>query len=53
MEELFHSAISEAEPLEPQISKLLQAARNLDSLGFGLTDKVLAFVIVMALPKHC
>ena len=51
MEELFHSAVSEAESLEPQINKLLQAARNLDSLGFGLADKVLAFVIVMALPE--
>lgn len=51
MEELFHSAITEAESLEPQINKLLQAARDLDSLGFGLADKVLAFVIVMALPE--
>ena len=51
MESLFHSAISESEALEPQIEKLREAARNLDSLGFGLSDKVLAFVIVMALPE--
>ncbi len=51
MEELFHTAIVESEPLETQINKLLQAARNLESLGFGLADNVLAFVIVMALPE--
>ena len=51
MEELFHSAVSETETLEPQINKLLQAARNLDSLGFGLADKVLTFVIMMALSE--
>src|SRR6266403_4176746 len=51
MESLFHSAISESEALEPQIKKLREAARNRDSLGFGLSDKVLAFVIVMALPE--
>ena len=49
MEELFHTTISETESIEPQIAKLLQAARNLDSIGFGLADKVLTFIIVMAL----
>ena len=49
MEELFHTTISETESIKSQIAKLLQAARNLDSIGFGLADKVLAFVIMMAL----
>ena len=51
MEELFHTTISETESIEPQIAKVLQAAGNLDSIGFRLADKVLAFVIVMALPE--
>src|SRR6266478_9678730 len=51
MESLFHSAILESKALEPQIEKLREATRNLDSLGFGLSDKVLVFIIVMALPE--
>jgi len=51
MESLFHSAILESKALEPQIEKLREATRNLDSLGFGLSDKVLTFIIVMALPE--
>ena len=51
MEELFHGTLSETEGLEPQINKLLQAARNLDSLEIALADNVLAFVIIMSLPE--
>lgn len=51
MEEVFHTAISKSESIKPQISKLLQAAQNLKLIGFELVDKVLAFIIIMALPK--
>jgi LTR polyprotein gag-polypeptide-like protein len=50
MEELFHHALSESEPMDTQINNLLGVARNLESLGIGMDEKVIAFAIVMALP---
>lgn len=49
MKELFHIAISKLESIKPQITKLLQATQNLKFIAFELVDKVLAFIIVMAL----
>src|SRR5258708_16504670 len=51
MEGLFCSTLSESEPLEPQIETFLAAAHNLDSLGFAMNEKVIAFAIIMALPE--
>src|SRR5216684_2250284 len=50
-EALFRGTLSESEPLEPQIETFLAAARNLDSLGFAMNEKVIAFAIIMALPE--
>jgi len=50
MEKLCHYTISETKAIEPQILTMLKATCNLDSLGFSLSDKTLAFMIVMALP---
>src|SRR5258708_1023019 len=35
----------------PQSATFLAAARNLDSLGFAMNEKVIAFTIIMALPE--
>ncbi len=51
MESVYQSALSESESMETQINKMLESAHNLASLGFGLSDKVLAFIIVMNLPE--
>jgi len=50
VEELFLTTLSESKPLEPQINKLVRAAHTLNTLGFGLEDKVLAYIIVLKLP---
>jgi len=50
VEELFHTTLSESKPLEPQLNRLVRAAHTLGTLGFGLEDKVLAYVIALKLP---
>ena len=50
MEELFRTALSESKPLEPQVNNLVRVARTLNTLGFDLEDKVLAYIIVLKLP---
>jgi hypothetical protein len=49
IKEVFYSDLSESEPMEPQIEKLLAAAHNLKSLGFSLNEKVVTFAIVISL----
>jgi hypothetical protein len=51
MEEVFHGDLSKSEPMEPQIEKLLAATYNLESLGFPLNEKVVAFAIIMLPPE--
>jgi len=50
MESFFQSPLSDAEPMEPQLNKLVEASCNLDSIGCGVNDKTLAYIIIMALP---
>jgi LTR polyprotein gag-polypeptide-like protein len=49
MEEVFCGNLSESEPMEPQIERLLATACNLKSLGFPLDKKVIVFAIIMSL----
>jgi hypothetical protein len=50
MEELFRTPLSESKPLEPQVNRLVRVARTLNTLGFDLEDKALAYIIVLKLP---
>jgi LTR polyprotein gag-polypeptide-like protein len=51
MEKVFHGNLSESEPMELQIEKLLATTHNLRSLGFPLNEKVVAFAIITSLPE--
>jgi hypothetical protein len=50
MEELSLPTLSESKPLELQIDRLVYVARTLDTLGFPIPDKALAYMIVFKLP---
>ena len=44
--------LTDTEPMELQINKLVEANQNLKTIGCGATnDKSLAYLIVMALPE--
>jgi len=37
--------------MEPQLNKLVEASCNLESIGCGVNDKTLIYIIIMALPN--
>jgi hypothetical protein len=47
MESFFQTPLTDAEPMEPQLNKLVEASRNLKSIGCGVNDKTLAYIIIM------
>src|SRR6266850_755653 len=49
MESFFQSSLSDAEPIEPQLNKLVEASCNLDSISCSVNNKTLAYIIIMAL----
>lgn len=51
MESFFWTPPTDTEPMEPQINKLVEANRNLDTIGYGLNDKILAYFIIVALTE--
>ena len=51
MESFFKTPLTDTEPLKPQMQKLIEANRNLDTIGCGVNDKNLAYIIIMALPE--
>ena len=50
IEELFLSKLSESKALEPQIDRLVHVARTLNTLGFHIEDKAVAYTIALKLP---
>jgi len=42
--------LTNTEPMEPQLNKLVEVNQNLETIGCGVNDKALAYIIVMALP---
>jgi hypothetical protein len=50
MESFFRVNLTDTEPLEPQLNRLVEAGRNLESINCGVNDKALAYIIIMALP---
>ena len=50
MESFFRTPLNDSEPMEPQIQKLIEADQNLQTIGCGVNDKNLAYIIIMALP---
>jgi hypothetical protein len=51
MESLFMSHFSESEPLQQQIDKVVRTVRHLNCIGFPLSDKWLASILIMKLPE--
>jgi hypothetical protein len=49
MESFFHTPLTDMEPMEPQIQKLIEADQNLQMIGCGVNDKNLTYIIIMAL----
>ena len=49
MESFFCTPLTDLEPMEPQIQKLIKADRNLQTIGCRVNDKNLAYIIIMAL----
>jgi hypothetical protein len=50
IESFFCTPLTDTEPMEPQIQKLIEADWNLQMIGCGVNDKNLAYIIIMALP---
>ena len=51
MQSFYRTMLTDTEPMEPQLNKLVEANRNLKTIGCGAAnDKSLAYLIVMALP---
>ena len=50
MESFFQSPLTDGEPMEPQLNKLVKASHNLKSIGCRVNNKTLAYIIIMALP---
>jgi hypothetical protein len=48
--ELFHSTLSDENPLETQLDAMLQIGYNLHSLGQQLDDSLIAIVMIISLP---
>ena len=42
--------LTDTEPMEPQLNKLMEVNRNLETIRCRVNDKALAYIIVMALP---
>ena len=51
MESFFQTPLTDAEPMEAQLNKLIEANRNLMAIGCGVNDKTLAYIIIMAVPN--
>ena len=52
MQSFYRTMLTDTEPMEPQLNKLVEANRNLETIGCGAAnDKSLAYLIVMALPE--
>jgi len=49
MQSFYCTPLTNAEPMEPQINKLIEANHNLETIGCGVNDKTLAYIIIMAL----
>ena len=43
--------LTDAEPMEAQLNKLIEANRNLMAIGCRVNDKTLAYIIIMAIPN--
>ena len=43
--------LTDAEPMEAQLNKLIEANRNLTAIGCRVNDKTLAYIIIMAIPN--
>jgi hypothetical protein len=48
--ELFHSTLSNENPLETQLNAMLQIGYNLHSLGQALDDSLIAIAMIISLP---
>jgi len=51
MRSFFRSSLTDGEPMEPQIDKLVEVNRNLEAISCGVNDETLAYIIIMALPE--
>jgi hypothetical protein len=51
MQAFYRTPLTDTEPMEPQINKLIEASRNLEAIGCGVNDKTLAYIVIMALPS--
>ena len=49
MQSFYRMPLTDTEPMEPQLNKLVEANRNLETIRCGVNDKALAYIIVMAL----
>ena len=49
MESFFQMPLTDAEPMEAQLNKLIEANRNLMAIGCGVNDKTLTYIIIMAI----
>ena len=50
MQSFYHMPLTDTEPMEPQINKLVKANRNLETIGCGVNNETLTYIIIMALP---
>jgi len=50
MQAFYRTPLTDTEPMEQQLNKLIEASRNLEAIGCGVNDKTLAYIIIMALP---
>jgi len=50
MQSFYCMPLTDTEPMEPQLNKLVEANRNLETIRCRVNDKALAYIIVMALP---
>ena len=52
MQTFYRTMLTDTEPMEPQLNKLVKANQNLETIGCGAAnDKSLAYLIIMALPE--
>jgi|SRR6266850_176234 len=51
MESFFQSPLSNTEPMEPQLNKLVEVSCNLNSISCSVNNKTLIYIIIMALPN--
>ena len=50
MQSFYRMLLTNTEPMEPQLNKLVEVNQNLETIGCGVNDKALAYIIIMALP---